>query len=150
MQKLHKDNAAACAGRIAGHTWAGLRWFWAQLDWDLIGDLIGCGLVTFAVILWLLGMALGRGVHRLNDALARAAVRLMVPTAEAAPAAPVAPAAPHPLILLATAATDQLQPLPVAELRRLGRAAGLPRALTHKGRGGQLLAILGGLEVAMA
>jgi hypothetical protein len=67
------------------------------------------------------------------------------------PAAPVpAPPEAHPLALLAAAAMDQLQPLPVAELRRLARVAGLPRALTHKGRRAQLLEALGGLEVALA
>jgi hypothetical protein len=67
------------------------------------------------------------------------------------PAVPVPPRPEaHPLAQLAAAAMDQLQPLPVAELRRLGRAAGLPRALTHKGRRAQLLEALGGLEVALA
>jgi hypothetical protein len=67
-----------------------------------------------------------------------------VPTATV-PAPPQA----HPLQTLATAAGAHLAPLPVRELRRLARSAGLPRTLAHRGRRAALLEALGGQEVAL-
>lgn len=66
---------------------------------------------------------------------------------------PVAPAAaeplpPAPAVLLACApepvaiAAPPLEGLTVAQLRKLARAAGLPRSLSHAGRRAQLLAAL--------
>jgi hypothetical protein len=81
----------AHAGRIAGHVWLALRWFWAQLDWELIGYLVSRGIVTFAVILYLLGKGLGTAVHKANDALSARWVALWV-RPDAPAAEPVSPA----------------------------------------------------------
>jgi hypothetical protein len=68
----------AHAGRIAGRVWLALRWFWAQLDWELIGYLVSRGIVTFAVILYLLGKGLGTAAHKANDAISARWVALWV------------------------------------------------------------------------
>lgn len=77
----------------------------------------------------------------------RPAPRVAAPRA-AAPQ-PVAPPAPLPqaaAVVLAcaaapvTIAAPPLEGLTVAQLRKLARAAGLPRALSHSGRRAQLLA----------
>lgn len=65
---------------------------------------------------------------------------------EPSPMAP--PPAAHPLALVAAAAAEPLAALRVAELRRLARAAGLPRSLSRSGRRDALLSALVGLEVA--
>lgn len=157
---MKNNTMAGTAGRIAGQVWLMLQ----LIDWREVARIVGHGLLALAVLTFELGMALGRGVHRLNDALARVAVRLMVPGAEPAPATPVAVAEPvaqssaeprvsaaaHPLTQLATAAADQLEAMTVPQLRRLARLQGLPRALSRTGRRAQLLEILSGLEVQLA
>jgi hypothetical protein len=108
----------AHAGRIAGHVWLALRWFWAQLDWELIGYLVTRGIVTFAVILYLLGKGLGTAVHKANDALSRHWVALWV-----RPEAPAPAAAPEPAPVPAPPAVaplfEDLAHLSVRQLREL-------------------------------
>lgn len=77
--------------------------------------------------------------------MALAAAARPMPT----PAPEPLPPAPSPLEVIATAAQQALEPLPVAQLRRLARSAGLPRALSRTGRRAELVAALVGLEVAL-
>ena len=91
------------------------------------------------VLAWLVAEA----VLTLLVAAAALVVALLPPGA-----APAAPPAEHPLITVAAAAAEPLQLLTVADLRRLARAAGLPRTLTRSGRRDALLTALVGLEVA--
>lgn len=77
--------------------------------------------------------------------MALAAAARPMPT----PAPEPLPPAPSPLEVIATAAQQALEPLPVVQLRRLARSAGLPRALTRTGRRAELVAALVGLEVAL-
>lgn len=73
------------------------------------------------------------------------------PTRPAEPApAPAAPAAAHPLAQLATTAAAALEPLTVAQLRRLARSAGLPRAISRNGRRAVLLQELTALQLTLA
>lgn len=83
-----------------------------------------------------------------------AAVALVVLVARPAPASVEAPppliaATEHPLSLVAVEAQTQLQPCTVAALRRLARAAGLPRTLTRSGRRAELLQALAAWEVVL-
>jgi L-aminopeptidase/D-esterase-like protein len=83
--------------------------------------------------------------------LLTAAMALLLTVARWRPVATAPAAAPpqqHPITLLADALVATLEPLTVAQLRRLARAAGLPRSLTHTGRRDALLTALVGLEVA--
>jgi L-aminopeptidase/D-esterase-like protein len=77
--------------------------------------------------------------------------RPAAPVTAATELPPVTPApAPlqHPLTVVADALVATLEPLTVAQLRRLARSAGLPRAITRTGRRTDLLQALIGLEVA--
>ena len=67
----------------------------------------------------------------------------------AAAARPTPIPAPSPLEAIATAAQQALEPLPVVQLRRLARSAGLPRALSRTGRRAEMVAALVGLELAL-
>jgi hypothetical protein len=64
-----------------------------------------------------------------------------------APAPPLAPLE-HPLALMAAGIADALAGMPVREVRRRARAAGLPRQLSRSGRRAYLLEALVALEVA--
>ena len=70
------------------------------------------------------------------------------PTPE--PIQPAATPQPHPISELASQAAAALQPLTVAQLRRLARSAGLPRAISRNGRRSALLDELVALQVAVA
>ena len=113
-----KSTFPAHAGRLAGHVWLALRWFWAQLDWELIGYLVSRGIVTFAVILYLLGKGLGTAVHKANDALSRRWVALWVRLEDPAPAAAPEPA-PVPAPPAVAPLFEDLAHLSVRQLREL-------------------------------
>ena len=76
------------------------------------------------------------------------------PMPAAAPPAAATAAAPAitlaDLADLAEVAAAELEALPVAELRRRARAAGLPRSITRTGRRAALVPLLAGLDVALA
>lgn len=77
-------------------------------------------------------------------------VALLLTLAQWRPAAP--PPAPlaveHPLALVAAGLAEGLAGVPVRELRRRARVAGLPRQLSRSGRRADLLEALVALEVA--
>ncbi len=120
-------------------------------------------LLLFAglALLW----ALATAARLLVVPLLAALVALLTPRRQAPPPAAPAPAAAEPieppatlpqsaapvlpLAELAAATAARLQPLTVAQLRALARAAGLPRALSHTGRRVALLEALGWAEVAL-
>lgn len=102
-------------------------------------------------------MATGWALWTLARLLLVPAVALLLtlagwrPAPRAAAPQPVAPPAPlpqRPAVVLACAAAPvaiaapPLEGLTVAQLRKLARAAGLPRALSHSGRRADLLAAL--------
>lgn len=75
----------------------------------------------------------------------------VAPITATSPVAPVTqptPPAVHPLVVVAADAAAALEGNTVAQLRRMARAAGLPRALSRTGRRDALLNALVGLELA--
>lgn len=97
-------------------------------------------------------LVLGLAVVRAALVLAAAVVALLLTLAGWRPPAPpaAAPVLAITLAALAEVAAAELEALPVAELRRRGRAAGLPRSITRTGRRAALVPLLAGLEVALA
>jgi len=168
------------AGRLAGRLWFAygqpallkaadaISWALAQVDWQEVAAIVRQGLVVIAAAVITASIEAHRLLIAGSAALGRRYAALLVPAepaaapaaaiepaadAPAAPAiepAPIAPLPPVTLADLAAVAAEALEPLPVKELRRLARAAGLPRSITRTGRRADLVPLLAGLEVAMA
>lgn len=97
----------------------------------LIGLLLAAAVLTVLRLLALPALAL--------------TLALLQPRRRAVPVPPVAlPCAPPP----AAVPMPPLEALTVADLRRLARAAGLPRCLSHRGRRADLLAALAACPLA--
>ena len=75
-------------------------------------------------------------------------VALLLTLAQWRPAAPPPAPLEHPLAMVAAGLAEGLAGVPVRELRRRARAAGLPRQLSRSGRRADLLVALVALEVA--
>lgn len=87
------------------------REIWALIDWTEVGQIVIEGVVITAILTFMAGRGLGRWVHRLNDRLAAAWVRLWV----GVPAAPAAARSSVPVLLLPAArpVAGLLMPAPV-------------------------------------
>jgi hypothetical protein len=102
------------------------------------GVLAGCILVDCAVLAYDLGRLTGAAVHARNDQLAALAVRMLAPSAPAAPA-PVATAAPEPEPTPAPVATAEPAPYRVIHATTGEPVEGVPAFATfedawrHKG-----------------
>ncbi|MFU8886142.1 MAG: hypothetical protein ACNA8O_11885 [Cyanobacteriota bacterium] len=75
-------------------------------------------------------------------------VALLLTLARWRPAPPLPAPLEHPLALVAAGIAEALAGVPVRELRRRARVAGLPRQLSRSGRRADLLEALVALEVA--
>jgi hypothetical protein len=72
---------AARMGRVAGIAYRETARVMAMIDWAEVGTIVLHGLVAAVVLTYYGGLLTGRAVHRANDQLARAWVRLWVPGA---------------------------------------------------------------------
>lgn len=166
------------AGRLAGRLWFAygqpallkaadaISWALAQVDWQEVAAIVRQGLVVIAAAATAAAQLAIPTLERLSAAMGRCYAALLVPTTTPAAEAPAAPAGQVlaavaaevitpaaeaiTLAALAAEAAEALAPLPVKELRRRARAAGLPRSITRSGRRDALLPLLAGLEVALA
>ena len=148
---MNANKIAGAAGRTLGTAARYVRQLNDHIDWAEVAQIVIQGLKVLVA----LALLAGRGARRLWDGLpgfseriGKAYARLIGAYPEVGAPAPQPPAA-SPLEAIATTAQQALEPLPVAQLRRLARSAGLPRALSRTGRKAELVAALVGLEVAL-
>lgn len=146
---------AGTAGRFTGIAGRRLVWVLTQIDWAEVGQIVWHGLISLLVCTYLAGEFTGRGVHRTNDELARAWVRLWVPaTAPTAtaprPAQRIIKAAPAPVALLVMAqAAVQTAPSNVAPPRVIHISDPMARAIRMvrtDGRSQRLAAFICGVS----
>lgn len=148
---MNANKIAGAAGRTLGTAARYARQLNDQIDWAEVAEIVLQGLKVLVVLTLLAGRATRRlwdALVPLSEALGHRYARLIGAYPEVGAPAPQPPAA-SPLEAIATTAQQALEPLPVVQLRRLARSAGLPRAQSRTGRKAELLDALVGLEVAL-
>jgi hypothetical protein len=78
---MNNQTTAARMGRSAGIAYRYGREAFLMIDWKEVAVIVAMGLTVAVIGTYLAGKGLGRAVHRANDQLARAWVRLWVPGA---------------------------------------------------------------------
>lgn len=148
---MNANKIAGAAGRTLGTTARYVRQLNDHIDWAEVAQIVVHGLKVLVVFAWLAGRAARRlwdALVPLSEAMGHRYARLIGAYPEVGIPLPQPPAA-SPLEAIAAAAQQTLEPLPVVQLRRLARSAGLPRTLSRTGRKAELLDALVGLEVAL-
>ena len=148
---MNFDKIAGAAGRTLGTAARYARQLNDQIDWAEVAQIVIQGLKVLVVLALLAGRYSRRAwdaLVPLSEALGHRYAQLIGAYPEVGASLAQPPAA-SPLEVIAAAAQQALEPLPVVQLRRLARSAGLPRALSRTGRKAELLDALVGLEVVL-